>query len=124
MTIGYRNQTISHFFILFTSRLPTTNATILRIIRLCDVFLIFRTESSNFLLDPHLICKKSRRLRGKHHEMCKNEAFIMREISRGISMGFKECEHQFKHHRWNCTSITRSMRKILLKGKSFDDDDE
>ncbi|XP_055296358.1 protein Wnt-1-like isoform X2 [Sitodiplosis mosellana] len=72
-------------------------------------------EGSNLLLDPYLVCKKSRRLRGKYYEMCKNETSMMREIGRGISMGFKECEHQFKHHRWNCSSIVRSMRKILLK---------
>lgn len=76
----------------------------------------FRADGSNLLLDPYLICKKSRRLRDKYSDMCKNETFLMREISRGINMGFRECEHQFKHHRWNCTSIARSMRKILLKG--------
>lgn len=80
--------------------------------------LLFRADGSNLLLDPYLICKKSHRLRGKYSEMCKNETFLMREISRGISMGFRECEYQFKHHRWNCTSIARSMRKILLKGNS------
>lgn len=82
------------------------------------IFLICRAEGSNLLLDPHLICKKTRRLRGKYVEMCKNETYMMREISRGISMGFKECEHQFKHHRWNCSSIVRSMRKILHKGEN------
>lgn len=45
---------------------------------------------------------------------------MMREISEGISMGFRECEYQFKHHRWNCTSIARSMRKILLKGERLE----
>lgn len=44
---------------------------------------------------------------------------MMREIGRGINMGFKECEHQFKHHRWNCTSRAQSMRKILQKGEPF-----
>ncbi|XP_031623303.1 protein Wnt-1-like [Contarinia nasturtii] len=72
-------------------------------------------EGSNFLLDPYLVCKKSRRLRGKYYELCKNETSMMREISRGINMGFRECEHQFKHNRWNCSSNMRSMRKMLFK---------
>lgn len=84
-------------------------------------YFIYRAEGSNLLLDPFLICKKQRRLRGKYYEMCKNETSMMREISRGISMGFKECEHQFKNHRWNCTQNVRSMRKILLKGKKSND---
>lgn len=85
----------------------------------CPFLLISRAEGGNLLLEPHLVCKKSRlRLHGKqYYELCKNETFLLREISRGINMGFKECEHQFKHHRWNCTSIARSMRKILLKGE-------
>lgn len=81
-------------------------------------FFIYRAEGSNLLLDPFLICKKPRRLRGKYYEMCKNETLMMHEISRGISMGFKECEYQFKNHRWNCTTNVRSMRKILLRGKN------
>lgn len=83
------------------------------------VSFFFRGEGSNLLLDPYLICRKSRRLHGKHYELCKNETMMMREINRGISMGFKECEHQFKHHRWNCTSLAQSMRKILLKGETY-----
>lgn len=78
--------------------------------------LFFRAESTNLLIDPYLICKKPRRLRGKYHEMCKNETFVMREINRGISMGFKECEYQFRNRRWNCTSIGHHMKKILLRG--------
>lgn len=70
------------------------------------------------MLDPYLICKKSRLRHNKYYyELCKNETFLLREISRGIQSAFKECEHQFKHHRWNCTPNARSMRKLLLKGE-------
>lgn len=62
------------------------------------------------------MCKRPRRLRSKSYELCKNETHMMREISKGIHMGFRECEYQFKNRRWNCTSVARSMKKILSKG--------
>lgn len=43
---------------------------------------------------------------------------MSKEIIKGINMGFRECEYQFRSRRWNCTSIRKSMRKILMKGKS------
>lgn len=79
---------------------------------------LYRAEGTNLLLDPHLICKKPRRLRGKLHDICKTDTSLMDEIARGISMGFRECEHQFKHRRWNCSSaIKRNIKKILSRGK-------
>lgn len=77
-----------------------------------------RAEGTNLLLDPHLICKKPRRLRGKLHDICKTDTSLMDEIARGISMGFRECEYHFKYRRWNCSSaIKRNMKKILSRGK-------
>lgn len=80
-------------------------------------FYCFRAEGSNLLLDPHLVCKKTRRL-GKHNDICKNETSLMKEITKGINLGFKECEYQFKNRRWNCTSHKKNiMRKVLIRGK-------
>lgn len=65
-----------------------------------------------------MVCKISKRFRGKqHNDACKNETALIKEITKGISLGFKECEYQFKNRRWNCTAIKKYMRKILIKGK-------
>uniref|UniRef100_A0A182QXC9 Protein Wnt n=2 Tax=Cellia TaxID=44534 RepID=A0A182QXC9_9DIPT len=79
-----------------------------------------RAEGSNVLLDPDRVCeskhRKSRRLSGKLADICKNDTSLMREIHRGISLGFRECENQFRHNMWNCSwTIKRSMRRILAK---------
>lgn len=79
--------------------------------------LSFRAEGSNLLLDPHSVCKKTRRLRGKLHDICRNDTGLMKEIAKGIEMGFRECEYQFKNRRWNCTLIKPNMKKILGRGK-------
>ncbi|XP_050077717.1 protein Wnt-6 [Anopheles maculipalpis] len=81
---------------------------------------LWRAEGSNVLLDPDRVCeskhRKSRRLSGKLADICKNDTSLMREIHRGISLGFRECENQFRHNMWNCSwTIKRSMRRILAK---------
>uniref|UniRef100_A0A182SN62 Protein Wnt n=1 Tax=Anopheles maculatus TaxID=74869 RepID=A0A182SN62_9DIPT len=82
---------------------------------------VAKAEGSNVLLDPDRVCeskhRKSRRLSGKLADICKNDTSLMREIHRGISLGFRECENQFRHNMWNCSwTIKRSMRRILAKG--------
>ncbi|XP_055599273.1 protein Wnt-6 [Uranotaenia lowii] len=77
-------------------------------------------EGSNILLDPAQVCenrnKKTRRPTGKLAEICKNDTSLMREIKRGINLGFRECENQFRNNMWNCSwTIKRSMRRILTR---------
>lgn len=68
-------------------------------------------------MDPSRICKKTRRLKGKQNQICRNEPDIVTEISKGAAMGTKECHHQFRNRRWNCTTARKSMRKVLMRGK-------
>ncbi|CAD7079985.1 unnamed protein product [Hermetia illucens] len=71
-------------------------------------------EGTNVILDPHTICNKTRRLRGRLAEICKDKV-LMAEIINGIDLGFQECKFQFSNLRWNCTTLRRSIRKILMK---------
>jgi len=75
------------------------------------------------LLDPNLMCKKTRRLRGKLAEICRHDSALLKEIINGINLGFRECEFQFRNRRWNCTVLRKSMRKILMRGKCATDCD-
>nr|XP_019933497.2 protein Wnt-6-like [Aedes albopictus]XP_019933515.2 protein Wnt-6-like [Aedes albopictus] len=79
-------------------------------------------EGSNILLDPSQVCEnrnnkqKTKRLTGKLADICKNDTSLMKEIKRGISLGFRECENQFRNNMWNCSwTIKRSMRRILTR---------
>lgn len=77
----------------------------------------FRASGSLVVMDPYQICRKSRRLRGKLADICRNEPALLKQITNGVLLGQKECQYQFRHRRWNCTSSRRSMRKVLLRGK-------
>jgi hypothetical protein len=45
------------------------------------------------VLAPHqqLICSKSRS--------------VIEVVTAGASVGIEECQHQFREHRWNCTTF-------------------
>lgn len=88
---------------------------------LIDFSCWFRAAGSLVVMDPYQICRKTRRLRGKLADICNNEPALLKQISNGVFMGQKECQYQFRHRRWNCTSSRRSMRKVLLRGRSFND---
>lgn len=65
-----------------------------------------------------MVCKKTRRLRGRMADICKHEPALLKEISRGVQLGTKECQFQFRNRRWNCTTSRRSLKKVLTRGKN------
>ncbi|XP_050482067.1 protein Wnt-6-like isoform X3 [Bombus huntii] len=73
------------------------------------------TVGNQVVMDPMLICKKTRRLKGKMADICRKEPSLLKEIARGVQVGTKECQYQFRNRRWNCTTMRRSLRKILLR---------
>lgn len=81
------------------------------------IYDIFRVAGSHLIMDPTHICRKTKRLRGKVGEICKNEPALLKKISDGVALGHRECQYQFRFRRWNCTSSRKSMRKVLLRGK-------
>ncbi|XP_042558808.1 protein Wnt-6-like [Clupea harengus] len=68
---------------------------------------------SPLVMDHNSICRKTRRLGGKHAELCQSQPEIVQEVVKGARLGMRECQHQFRHHRWNCTNQSRSLGKIL-----------
>jgi wingless-type MMTV integration site family, member 6 len=66
-------------------------------------------------------CRKTQKIPNKILDICRqdsrNKTSLLKKITKGISLGFRECENQFRHRKWNCTSQRRSMKKILLRGK-------
>lgn len=86
-----------------------------------DLCLLCRAEGTNILLDPMQACKKTHKIPKKILDICRqdsrNKTSLLKKITKGISLGFRECENQFRHRKWNCTSQRRSMKKILLRGE-------
>ncbi|XP_059583528.1 protein Wnt-6 [Alligator mississippiensis] len=68
---------------------------------------------SPLVMDPNSICRKARRLAGKQAELCQTEPEIVQEAARGARLGVRECQHQFRFRRWNCTSHSKYFGRIL-----------
>uniref|UniRef100_A0A8D8QIN9 Protein Wnt n=1 Tax=Cacopsylla melanoneura TaxID=428564 RepID=A0A8D8QIN9_9HEMI len=79
------------------------------------LILVQAISGSQFMMDPKIICKKTRRLKARLLEICKNEPTVLLEISKGIQLGTKECQYQFQNRRWNCTLHKKSMKKVLQR---------
>lgn len=76
-----------------------------------------RASGSQVVMDPVMLCKKTRKLRGRMADICKNEPALLKEISKGVQLGTKECQYQFRNRRWNCTTARKSLKKVLMRGK-------
>ena len=61
--------------------------------------------------------RTNKRYRRKVNTYCVKEAEVMREAAYGAKMATDECQHQFKHRHWNCSSHPRSIKRILARGK-------
>ncbi|XP_029728121.1 protein Wnt-5 isoform X2 [Aedes albopictus] len=62
------------------------------------------SEKDIINLNPDL-CYKVTGLSGGQQKLCAQHTSVMPAISRGARAAIQECKHQFKHRRWNCSTI-------------------
>lgn len=76
-----------------------------------------RAVSNQVLADPHIICRRTKRLRPRLADTCRKEPGLVKELAKGAQQGTKECQFQFRNRRWNCTTAKRSLRIVLMSGE-------
>ncbi|XP_058820409.1 protein Wnt-5 [Topomyia yanbarensis] len=62
------------------------------------------SEKDIINLNPDL-CFKVNGLSGGQQKLCAQHTSVMPAISRGARAAIQECKQQFRHRRWNCTTI-------------------
>ncbi|XP_043096957.1 protein Wnt-6 isoform X2 [Puntigrus tetrazona] len=72
-----------------------------------------RVSGNPLVMDPNSICRRTRTVVGRHADMCQSQPEIIQEVAKGARLGMRECQHQFLGRRWNCTSQSRNLAKIL-----------
>ena len=108
-------------FVLFQKDHNCFTVALKRVAKTQVTFIIlfnFRAVGSPLVMDPNSICRKSRTIGGKQHEICQKQPEIVREVANGARMSIQECQVQFSHRRWNCsTTHKRSLHKIMKLGE-------
>lgn len=58
-------------------------------------------------LGARVICDNIPGLVSRQRQLCQRYPDIMRSVGEGAREWIRECQHQFRHHRWNCTTLDR-----------------
>lgn len=72
-------------------------------------------------LGARVICDNIPGLVTKQRQLCQRHPDIMQAIGEGTKEWIRECQHQFRHHRWNCSTLDRDhtvFGRVLLRSKS------
>ena len=80
----------------------------------------YRARGGRLSCNVTAICRRSRRVGARQHEMCRRETEIVRQVSLSVVNALDEFRHQFRHRHWNCsTKRRRAVAKLLKMGGLF-----
>ena len=65
----------------------------------------FRALSSVVALGANIICNKIPGLAPRQRTICQCRPDAIVAVGEGAKLGLRECQHQFRNMRWNCTDI-------------------
>ncbi|KAJ8301748.1 hypothetical protein KUTeg_020735 [Tegillarca granosa] len=65
----------------------------------------FLALSSVVAIRANIICNKIPGLAPRQRAICRKRPDALVTIGQGVQLGMKECQHQFRNMRWNCTSL-------------------
>lgn len=67
-----------------------------------------------------MICDNIPGLVSRQRQLCQRYPDIMRSVGEGAREWIRECQHQFRHHRWNCTTLDRDhtvFGRVMLRSR-------
>lgn len=68
--------------------------------------------------NPRMYCDHIPGMERKQRRLCQKHPDHMVQVGEGAATGIKECQFQFRQHRWNCSTIDRDASvfgKSLVK---------
>uniref|UniRef100_A0AAU7EBU1 Protein Wnt n=1 Tax=Terebratalia transversa TaxID=34513 RepID=A0AAU7EBU1_TERTR len=69
-------------------------------------------------LHPLVICGDIPGLIGRQRKLCRNNPNVMLSLREGALIGINECQWQFRHSKWNCSTLEKDSSvfgKLMLK---------
>lgn len=71
-------------------------------------------------LGVRVICDNIPGLVNKQRQLCQQHPDLMQSVGEGAGDWIRECQHQFRHHRWNCSTLDRDhsvFGRIMLRSE-------
>ena len=76
-------------------------------------------DDASILNSAGIICRALPGLVAAQVEVCQNFPNTIKSVSEGAKRGILECQYQFRHERWNCTSSRQDeLQRELQRGES------
>ena len=66
---------------------------------------IFRSLTPIVALGANLICNKLPGLTPRQRTICQSQPDALAAVGQGTLIGERECQHQFRNRRWNCSDM-------------------
>ncbi|KAK2857899.1 hypothetical protein Q7C36_005818 [Tachysurus vachellii] len=69
-------------------------------------------------LGARVICDNIPGLVNEQRQLCQRHPDLMQSIGEGAKEWIRECQHQFQHHRWNCSTLERDhtvFGRVMLR---------
>ncbi|KAG5341176.1 WNT7B protein, partial [Acromyrmex charruanus] len=65
------------------------------------------------------VCSRIPGLAKSQREQCRKAPHAMPAVGEGAALGLRECRHQFRHHRWNCSHVSNDQvfGHVVVVGK-------
>ena len=73
-------------------------------------------------VNPQMYCDHIPGMERKQKRLCQKHPDHMVQVGEGAAIGIRECQNQFRHNRWNCSTIERDASvfgKYLVKCNYF-----
>ena len=61
--------------------------------------------SSNNFISKGSCDLVGKQLNHRQLQFCRRNIDVMNSVKNGASLAVSECQHQFRHRRWNCTTV-------------------
>jgi len=67
------------------------------------------------------VCGRIPGLAKSQREQCRKAPHAMPAVGEGAALGLRECRHQFRHHRWNCSHVSNDQvfGHVVVVGKNY-----
>ena len=59
------------------------------------------------------VCNHLKGLNSKQIRVCRRHIELMNSVNEGATISIRECQHQFRFRKWNCTTVNKENEPVF-----------